>query len=194
MLHLGAERVFGALGLKVLGIPFKGAAETAREFLGGHITFYAGGSASILAQAKAGKAKCLLLTSAANNPQFPQATGLSALGVGDMEAVFWRAIIVPRGTPAEMIEKLERSFSKAAQHPRFLEISLRTRRAAGQRAGAGPCWQERPSRYAPRLATTCSCTARWLTLAKTMSSWSLQVVSRGPSGATSQHCTHDVSS
>ncbi|MBK8741920.1 MAG: tripartite tricarboxylate transporter substrate binding protein [Betaproteobacteria bacterium] len=120
-LHLGAERAFGALGLKVRAVPFAGAADTARNFMGGHITFYAGGIASILPQVKAGKAKCLLLTSAANNPLFPQAIGLDALGVGNMETVFWRAIVVPKGTPPEIVAKLEASFLKAAQRPKFLE-------------------------------------------------------------------------
>ena len=119
-LHLGAERVFQALGLAVRGVPFKGATETANNFLGSHITFYAGGIASILPHAKAGKAKCLLLTSAANNPLFPQAIGLDALGVGKMETVFWRAIVVPKGTPPEIVAKLEQSFLKASQHPKFL--------------------------------------------------------------------------
>ena len=121
MLHLGAERVLAALGLSVRGVPFAGATETARNFMGGHITFYAGGIASILQQAKAGKAKCLLLTSAANNPLFPQAVGLDALGIGGMETVFWRAIIVPKGTPPAIVAKLEQSFLKASQNPKFLE-------------------------------------------------------------------------
>ena len=121
MLHLGAERVFAALGLSVRAVPFAGASETARNFLGGHITFYAGGIASILAQAKAGRAKCLLLTSAAGNPLFPQASGLEAFGVGAMETVFWRAIVVPKGTAGEIIARLEAGFLAASQKPKFLD-------------------------------------------------------------------------
>lgn len=121
MLHLGAERIFKALGLSVRAVAFSGAAETARNFMGGHITFYAGGIASILPQFKAGKAKCLLLTSAANNPLFPQAVGLDALGIGAMETVFWRAIIVPKGTPPEIVAKLEDAFLKASQQAKFVD-------------------------------------------------------------------------
>lgn len=121
MLHLGAERIFKALGLSVRAVAFSGAADTARNFMGGHITFYAGGIASILPQFKAGKAKCLLLTSAANNPLFPQAVGLDALGIGAMETVFWRAIIVPKETPPDVVAKLEDSFLKASQQPKFVE-------------------------------------------------------------------------
>lgn len=121
MLHLGAERIFAALGLTLRAVPFAGANDTARNFIGGHITFYAGGIASILPQVKAGRAKCLLLTSGANNPLFPQASGLDALGIGAIETVFWRAIVVPKGTPPEIIAKLEAAFLAAAQKPKFLD-------------------------------------------------------------------------
>ena len=46
---------------------------------------------------------------------------LDALGVGAMETVFWRAIVVPKGTPADIVAKLEQSFLKASQHPKFLD-------------------------------------------------------------------------
>lgn len=67
------------------------------------------------------RAKCLLLTSAGNNPLFPQASGLDALGIGVFETVFWRAIVVPKGTPPEIIAKLEAAFLAAAQKPKFLD-------------------------------------------------------------------------
>jgi tripartite-type tricarboxylate transporter receptor subunit TctC len=118
-LHLGAERIFGQLGVSVRPVPFAGANETARNFLGAHITFYAGGIASILPHAKSGKAKCLLLTSAARNPLFPQASGLDELGAGVSETVFWRAIIVPKNLPADVTQKLESAFRAAAQSARF---------------------------------------------------------------------------
>lgn len=121
ILHLAVERAFGALGLSMMGVPFPGATDTARNFMGEHITFYAGGITSILAQSRTGKAKCLLLTSGADNPAFPQATGLDALGVGNAATVFWRSIIVPKGTPPDIIAKLESAFRKAAQSPKFLE-------------------------------------------------------------------------
>lgn len=136
MLHLGAERIFRSLGLSVRAVPFAGANETARNFAGGHITFYAGGIASIQPFAKAGKAKCLLLTSAARNPVFPQAAGLDDLGIGQAETVFWRAIVVPRGTPPEVVAMLESTFRRAAQSPRFQEYLAGLGEAGANLSGA----------------------------------------------------------
>lgn len=119
ILHLGAERIFKSLGLKVRAIPFPGASETARNFAGGHITMYAGGIASIQGLAETGKAKCLLLTSAARNPLFPQAAGLEDFGIREAETLFWRAIVVPKGTPPDVTARLEAAFRSAADSPRF---------------------------------------------------------------------------
>jgi tripartite-type tricarboxylate transporter receptor subunit TctC len=136
MLHLGAERIFQALGVSVRAVPFTGANETARNFAGGHITFYAGGIASIQPFAKAGKAKCLLLTSAARNRVFPQASGLDDLGIGQAETVFWRAIVVPKGTPAEVIATLEPAFRRAAQSQRFQDYLAGLGEAGSTLSGA----------------------------------------------------------
>lgn len=121
-LHLGLERIFAALGVSVRAVPFSGAAETVRNFLGGHVSLYAGGITSILPHMKSGKAKCLMLTSAAKNPVFPQASGLDDLGVGDAETVFWRVIVVPSGTPADIVQRLESAFRTATASKRFQEL------------------------------------------------------------------------
>lgn len=118
-LHLGAERIFAALGVSVRAVPFSGAADTVRNFLGGHVSLYAGGITSILPHMKSGKAKCLMLTSAARNAVFPQAAGLDDLGIGSAETVFWRAIIAPKGTPADIVQRLESAYRTAIQSKRF---------------------------------------------------------------------------
>ena len=120
-LHLGLERIFASLGVKARAVPFKGAADTARNFIGGHIDLYAGGIASILPMSKAGKAKCLMMTTAARNPMFPAAAGLEELGVPQSEIAFWRAIIAPKGLPEDVRRKIESAFVAAAQSRKFTE-------------------------------------------------------------------------
>ena len=121
-LHLGLERIFAALGVSVRAVPFSGAADTVRNFLGGHVSLYAGGITSILPHMKSGKAKCLMLTSASRNPVFAHAAGLDELGVGDAETVFWRAIIAPKGTPADIVQRLESAFRAGAASKRFQDF------------------------------------------------------------------------
>ncbi len=118
-MQLAAERIFAKLGVKVRPVPFGGAGETARNFLGGHVTFYGGSLPPILPHVAAGKAKCLLLTSAARNPALPQAASLDDIGLGQEETVLWWGLIAPAKTPAPILAKLEATFSEAANTDKF---------------------------------------------------------------------------
>ncbi len=121
-MQLAGERIFKALGVKVRPVPFGGAGETAKNFLGGHVTFYGGSIPPIMPHIKAGKAKALLLTSAADNEALPTASGLKALGIPQEETVLWRAIIAPKGLPADVLKTLEAAFRQGASQPRYKEF------------------------------------------------------------------------
>lgn len=120
-MQLGAERLFRKLDLKVRAVPFGGAGETARNFLGGHITFYGGSLPPILPHVAAGKAKCLLLTSAADNAALPAAAGLKSLGLEADETMLWWGVIGPKGMTAEHVKFYEELFREAAQSQRFTD-------------------------------------------------------------------------
>lgn len=118
-MQLAAERVFSKLGLKVRAVPFAGAGETLKNFLGRHVDIYGGSLPPVLPHVKAGKAKCLILTSAGNNPALPKASGLKDLGIGSEETVLWWGLFAPKGLPAAVKSKLAAAFLKAANDPRF---------------------------------------------------------------------------
>lgn len=115
--QLSAARVFKALGLKVRDVPFKGAGETLTNFLGGHVDIYVGSPAPILPSVKSDKAKCLVVTSAARLPALPNASGLKDLGIPGEETMLWRAILAPKGTPPEVVARLEAAFEQAMGTP-----------------------------------------------------------------------------
>ena len=135
-MQLAAERIFAKAGAKVRAVPFGGAGETARNFLGGHVDFYGGSLPPILAHVKAGKAKCLLLTSAAGNSALPQASGLDAVGLASEETVLWWGMIAPVKTPETIRVALEKAFVEAANTPAFRE-TMEKQGAAHQVRGAG---------------------------------------------------------
>ena len=118
-MQLAAERIFKALGVKVRPVPFGGAGETAKNFLGGHVTFYGGSIPPIMPHIKAGKAKALLVTSADDNPMLPGASGLAALGIPKEETVLWRAFLAPKGLPVGHLAILEKAIRQGAQSDRY---------------------------------------------------------------------------
>ena len=112
--HLGTARILRATKASARDIPYKGAGETLTAFLGKHIDIYVGSIPPIIPQERAGKAKCLLVTSADRVPSLPNATALKDLGIPGEETILWRALVAPKGTPPERIAKLENAFEKAA--------------------------------------------------------------------------------
>jgi tripartite-type tricarboxylate transporter receptor subunit TctC len=136
-MQLAAERIFAAAGVKMRAVPFSGAGETAKNFLGGHVDVYGGSLPPILAHVQAGKAKCQLLTSAEGNPVLPNAQGLNAIGLGAQETVLWWGLIAPAGTADAVVTQLEAAFSEAANSAKFKEVLDKqgaTRRVLGGKA------------------------------------------------------------
>lgn len=118
-LHLAAERIFAKVGAKARPVPFGGAGETLKAFLGGHIDIYAGSITPILPYTKDNQAKCLLVTTAKKVDAVPQASSLTDIGVPETQTVLWHGLIGPKGIPPDRMAILEKAFRDAARSDKF---------------------------------------------------------------------------
>jgi tripartite-type tricarboxylate transporter receptor subunit TctC len=118
-LHLAAERIFSKVGVKARPVPFAGAGETLKAFLGSHIDIYAGSITPILPYLKDKTAKCLLVTTAKKVDAVPQAASLTDIGVPETQTILWHGMIAPKGVPADRMEVLEKAFREAAHSEKF---------------------------------------------------------------------------
>jgi tripartite-type tricarboxylate transporter receptor subunit TctC len=121
-IQLATERVFSKLGVKARPVPFAGAGETLKAFLGDHIDIYGGSIPPILPYVKDNSAKCLMVTSAERNAAVPGAAGLTDLGAPNEATVLWRGIIAPNGLPPDRLAVLQKAFSEAAQTAKFKDF------------------------------------------------------------------------
>ena len=134
--QLAGERVFGRLGIKARPVPFGGAGETVKNFLGGHIDIYGGTIPTILEYVRAGQAKCLLVTATERTPVLPDTTSLAELGAADSASELWRGIVAPKGLPPDRVATLEKAFHQATQHRKFVDFeTTRGESAVGGRSG-----------------------------------------------------------
>ncbi len=123
MVQLAGERLFQPLGVKLRAVPFGGAAETLRAFLGAQVDIYGGSVPAIGPYMKDGTAKCLLVTTKDRNPAVPEAIGAGDLGLSDKETELWRGVIAPNNVPHERLKILEEGFRKAANSVRLKEYA-----------------------------------------------------------------------
>eukprot|EP00903_Cladosiphon_okamuranus_P020717 g19023.t1 len=121
-MQLAAERIFQAKEIDAIAIPFGGAGETLQNFLGNHVDIYGGSISTVLPYVETGEAKCLLVTSAADVPALPDASGLESLGLGDKETLLWRAILGPKDLDPAIVEKLAAVIDEAVNDPSYVEF------------------------------------------------------------------------
>jgi tripartite-type tricarboxylate transporter receptor subunit TctC len=121
-MQLAAERIFQAKGIEAIAIPFGGASETLQNFLGGHVDIYGGSISTVLPYVESGEAVCPLVTSAADVPALPGASGLESLGLGDQETLLWRAILGPAGMDPAIAGQLADVIEAAVNDPSYVEF------------------------------------------------------------------------
>jgi tripartite-type tricarboxylate transporter receptor subunit TctC len=121
-IHLSAERVFLKLGIKARPVPFGGAGETLKNYLGGHVDIYGGSIPPILPYIKDGSSRCLMVTSPDRVASLPQAASLTDLGVPETATVLWHGVVGPRGIPADRLAILEKAFQQAARTDKFRQF------------------------------------------------------------------------
>lgn len=121
-MQLAAERIFQAKGIDAVAIPFGGAKESMQNFLGGHVDIYGGSISTILPHVEAGTAVCPIVTSAADVPARPDASGLASLGLADKETLLWRAILGPKGLDPAIVAQLADVIETAVNDAGYVEF------------------------------------------------------------------------
>lgn len=105
--HLTGELLAQAAGVKLLHIPYRGAAPAMTDLIGGQVALIVTSSASIDPMVESGKARVLAtftksrLEAMRGAPTMSEATGISGL-----EVPVWAGLMVPAKTPSDMVEKL----------------------------------------------------------------------------------------
>lgn len=115
--QLATERIFRPQNIQAVDVPYKGAGETIIGFLSNQIDIYVGSIPPVQQHANIGKAKCLLVSSAIRNVQFPNASSLKDIGLAKEETLLWRIVLAPKGTKPERINHIAKAYTQAMREP-----------------------------------------------------------------------------
>jgi tripartite-type tricarboxylate transporter receptor subunit TctC len=76
---------------------------------------------SVIGHIKSGSVRPLVVTAATRAPELPEVPTMQELGFKDFDVRAWDAILVPAGTPQEIISRLNREIAKVAATPEVQE-------------------------------------------------------------------------
>ncbi len=115
--HLAGEMMALRAGIKVLNVPYRGAAPAITDLLGGQTDYMFATPQAVVGMIKGGKLRALAVTSTKRLPILPEVPTVAESGYKDFEAVDWKVIVAPAGTPVEVIQRLNAAVAKALTHP-----------------------------------------------------------------------------
>jgi len=119
-LHLTLELMLEENGVKAVHVPFKGGAPAMQALLGGYVQFLVDVPSAALPMIKSGRVRALAVTSATRLPELPDTPTLQELGLKNFESQAWFAVLAPRGTPAPIVEKLQKMLRAALKDPKVV--------------------------------------------------------------------------
>lgn len=130
--HLFGEQIKAVMGLRLLQVPYKGAAPGLADVMGGSVDVAIMSVPSVLGLVKGGKLTPLAVTTGKRSPQLPDTPTLEEAGIKGVEAGIWLGLFAPAGTPPAIVARLNAEINKVLAMP-----DVREKIAQGGAAAAG---------------------------------------------------------
>ena len=103
-------------------MPYKGAGPALNDILGGHVDLYFPGLPAALGNVRAGQMKLLAVSSADRSSVVPDVpTVAEASDLAGFDITLWVGFFAPRGTPAEIVKRLNEEINKVLAQPDIKE-------------------------------------------------------------------------
>jgi len=112
-----AEGLGLAANVKFLHVPFKGAAEATQAVLSNVIDFQFSSTSGVIGNVKAGKMRLLAISGDQRLSLLPDVPTFAEAGVNYHGIVNWTGLWAPKGTPPDVLERLQKEIATAVSAP-----------------------------------------------------------------------------
>jgi tripartite-type tricarboxylate transporter receptor subunit TctC len=115
--HLACVLLDSAIGITATHVPYRGASEAMADTLAGRLDYQCPTLPTAIPQIKAGAVKALAVLSRTRSPSMPDLRTAEEQGLAGFDITSWYGLFLPRGTPPDIVGKLNRAMVAAVQAP-----------------------------------------------------------------------------
>ncbi len=115
--HLGGLMLNSMMKVNVLEIPYKGTGPALNDLVAGQFDYMVDQAVNVLAQISSGNIKALGVSTKKRLSQLPDVPTIDEAGLPGYEVEIWNAFFAPKGTPKEIIAKLNAALVEAMADP-----------------------------------------------------------------------------
>ncbi|WER48699.1 tripartite tricarboxylate transporter substrate binding protein [Cupriavidus sp. WKF15] len=120
--HFAAEAFQQAAGIKLMHVPYKGAGEAMVGLLGGSVDLLVVSTPTALAPVKGNQMRLLAISGKSRVGVFPSVPTFAEAGVPAFSLFNWSGLAAPKGTPKEVVARLQAEIQRALQAPDMKEF------------------------------------------------------------------------
>ncbi len=110
--HMAGELFKAMAGVDILHVPYKGSSGARTAVLAGEVQMMFDAVTTMSEQARAGSVRALATTGKSRSAVLPNVPTMDEAGVRGYEAVIWLGIMAPKGTPPEIVNRLNAEITK----------------------------------------------------------------------------------
>ena len=110
--HISGEMYKAATGVNIVHIPYKGTIQAVTDAVAGQIQMVFADMVPAMPQIQAGKLRALAVTSPTRSAVLPDVPTMIEAGIPGFNASLWWALAAPKGTPAEVVNRINADLAK----------------------------------------------------------------------------------
>jgi tripartite-type tricarboxylate transporter receptor subunit TctC len=115
--HLAMEMLKSVSNTYALHIPYNGNGPAGTALIAGQVEILFGSLPALLPHSKSGRARALAVGTPKRSPSLPEVPTVAESGYPGFDASLWLALFAPAGTPAPIIERLQKEIVAAVSAP-----------------------------------------------------------------------------
>lgn len=119
--HMVGEWLAKLAGIQLTHVPYKGGGQAITDLVGGQVQIGSLGSTPVMPHYKAGRLKIIAQTTATRAPSLPEVPTCEESGLKGLVLDQWLGLLVPAGTPAEVVRRLNAAAGKGLAQPAVRE-------------------------------------------------------------------------